>query len=228
MKTTFFIIFSFCGNYLFSQIKLELKLDFDDKIADITIVNNSSENYAFPLDKSFLRPYEPECFNYQEYEEDFPFLALMLMIEKQNNNELLTYYVEDYVDPVKFDSITREYQKEKKKHDNLIENWRIINKIKKMKDAKINYSIMNSFVYLKPNEKINYKVRININNITNQKFKFYSYSYDSFQTYKYYLEYCDLSKAYEYLTKKQKKEIKEKGYTLFSNKITSNFYIDKK
>ena len=227
MKNIFFIIIFFCGGFLQSQIKLEFKLDFNSNIADITIINNTSEKYVFPLDKKFLRPYEPDCSNYQEYEESFPSLGLMLMIEEQSENELLTYYVENYVDTSKFDSITKVYQKERLVYEDLIEKWKQINEINKEKDAKINYNVMNNLTFLKPKEKINFKVKVNIDNITDQKFKFYSYLYDPHKFYKYYLEYCSASKAYEYLTYEQKKRIKRKGYKLFSGVLKSNILNSK-
>lgn len=227
MKNIFLIIIFFSGNFLFSQVKLDFKLDFNSKIAQITIVNNTPESYAIPLEKKYLRPYEPFCNNYEEYEDSFPGLGLMLMIEQQSNNELLTYYVEDYVDPSKFDSITKEYQKKKIVDDHIIDKWKMTNKIAKVKNAKINYNIMNSFIFLKPYESIHYKVMVNINNITDQKFKFYSYSYDPLQSYRYYLAYCSPAKAYEYLTKKQKKKIREKGYKLFYDPLKSNILYSK-
>ncbi|ANF49961.1 hypothetical protein A0O34_05210 [Chryseobacterium glaciei] len=227
MKNIFFIIILFFSSISYAQIRLEFKLDFNSKIADVTIINNSSENYVFPLDINNLRPYEPECANYQEYEDSFPSLGLMLMIENQNDMKLLTYYVEDYVDPIKFDSITKEYKKKKSVYDDSMEKWKKLNKIKKIKDAKINYNIMNNLIFLKPKEKINYKLAVNTNNITNQNFKAYSYLYNSSESYKYYVEYCNASKAYEYLTRKQKKKIKGKGYKLFFGTLKSNIFYNK-
>ncbi|MGH1516146.1 hypothetical protein [Chryseobacterium sp. JK1] len=210
---------------VFGQLRLEFQVN--GSVAKVTISNNSKDSYAIPLETEHFRPYEPLCDNYQEYEDSFPGLGLMLMIEKQSTNELLTYYVQDYVDPDKFDSIAKEYQKQKIANDHLIEEWKRIHKIAKVKDAKINYDIMNNLLFLKPYESISYKVNINLNNITNQKFKFYSYSYDSHQSYRYYLEYCSPAKAYGYLTKQQKNTIKEKGYKLFYEKLRSNVIMVK-
>ncbi|UEQ76956.1 hypothetical protein [Chryseobacterium arthrosphaerae] len=223
MKNIFFIIIIFCGGFSKSQIKLEFKLDFNSNIADITVVNNTTENYVFPLDRNFLRPYDPVCANYQDYEENFPGLGLMLMIEEQQDeNKLLTYHVESYVDPSKFDSITKDYQKRRLIYEDLIRKWKRKTKIENTKNAKINYDIVTNLVFLKPNERINYKIKVNTNNITDQKFKFYSYLYNPLKSYKYYLEYCNASRAYEYLTKEQKKNINRKGYKLFYGVLKSN------
>ncbi|WP_261512647.1 hypothetical protein [Chryseobacterium paludis] len=223
MKNILFIItIIFCSNVSYAQIKLEFKLDFNSNIAEITIINDTSENFVFPLDKNNFRPYEPECSNFQEYEDSFPSLGLMLMIEKQSDKKLLTYYVEDYVDIAKFDSITKEYKKQKLINDKIIDKWQKSNKIKEIKDAKINYSIMNNLIFLKAKEKVNYKIKVNTNNITDQNFKSYSYLYDSSEPYKFYLEYCNASKAYEYLTEKQIKKIKKMGYKLLYATLKSN------
>lgn len=227
MKNIFIIIIFIISNTLYSQVKLDFKLDFNSNIADIVITNNTSENYVIPLEKKYLRPYEPLCDNYQEYEDNFPSLGLMLMIENLSDNNLLTYYVNDYVDPNKFDSISKEYQKQKINYDNLINQWKASNKISKINNAKINYSIMNSLIFIKPHETISYKVKVDINNITNQKFKFYSYSYNPLQSYKYYLQYCSPAEMYKYLTKIQKKQIKDQGYKLFYGTLKSNIIYNK-
>jgi len=211
------IIFSIIFYPLFGQLRMEIEVI--NSVASINIYNDSENNYAFPLDINHLRPYEADCHNFSDKELEFPNMALMVNIEKADNikeDYNVGYYrVED-----KFDPLIKKANIERSNFKKEIQKWRKKNKIANYDVGLINYSIIKNLVYLKSKEKISFKIKLDLYNITNQELIFYNYILDKAMKYKLFMSLCEFDELESYFTLDQKQKLKE--YKLFKGSIQSN------
>ncbi|WBV60639.1 hypothetical protein PFY12_00640 [Chryseobacterium camelliae] len=211
---TLILALFFCS--VFGQLKLEFKLL--NSIADITIYNTSKENYILPIDRFHLRPYETDCSTFANYESEFPSFGLMVNIFTSDGKR--ENYVMGYKHFDNFDSIGKKVNFKRDSFRKKILKWGEKNKIKDYNEALINYNLINNLIYLKPNEKISFKIKFDLYNITNQELIFYNYILEKSLEYKISLSMCEFNGIDKYFTVAQKKKLKK--YKLFSGEILSN------
>ncbi|MGE8555720.1 MAG: hypothetical protein ACN6OB_17515 [Chryseobacterium jejuense] len=217
MKTKYFtLIFIFFTFYIFGQLKLGIELIGAD--AYIKISNNSKEDYVLPIDKYHFRPYELECDAFFDYEDEFPAFGLMVNVLSPDGNK--EDYVVGYNRKPKFDSLVRVMDLKRNNLKEKILDWSKKNNIKDHNLAFINYNIINNLVYLKSGEELIFKIKLDLNNITNQELIFYNYILEHSKKYKLYLTLCNFKEINKYLTSAQKSRLKD--YNFFTNKLDSN------
>jgi len=216
-KRYYTIILTLFFHSIFSQLKLEIK--FLNSIATITIHNDSQENYILPIDKLHLRPYETDCNSFSDQELEFPGMALMVNIETLENKKE-DYTVGYYQTIDKSDSLIKKVNMKRSHFQEKIKEWGAKNNIKSYDFALINYNLIHNMLYIKSNEKISFKIKFDLYNITNQELIFYNYVLDNSTNYKVYLSFCGFNDYEKYLTNTQKKKLKK--YNFFTGKLESN------
>lgn len=210
------LILTVLSSLISGQLKLELKLKAS--IAEITLINTSGEHYVLPLDKKRLRPYESVCNDFTVYESEFPSFGLMTGI--LNSSDEVQDYIIGYKSFDEINSEERDIEKRRNELKNKIHKWNEKNKIGDGKIAFINYFLVNNLVFIKPYEKIAFKITFDIQNITGQELIFYSYWIKKTDHYRLYLSLCKYDDAEKYLTAAQKKKLGP--YKFFNGYLESN------
>lgn len=210
------LILTVLSSMMSAQLKLELKLI--DSVSEMTITNTSKDYYALPIDKAHLRPYEQNCSAFSDYESEFPAFGLMVNLVDSSNKQ--TDYVMGYKSFDDINSIKKNVDRKREKLKNRIIKWGNENKIEDYNTAFINYFLIQNLVYIKPNEKITFKIKADIYNITNQELIFYSYNIKNIENYHFYVSLCEYTDFDKYLTSSQKKKLSK--YKFFNSKLESN------
>lgn len=198
--------------------QLELSVTLQNSMAEITIYNKSGENYMFPLDRNHLRPYEKNCDAFYDYELNYPIYGLMTNIINSSGENV------DYaIGHQRFNDIKEledDILVKKNKIKKIVNEWGSKNNIKNFNVAYVNYSLLSNLVFIKPYEKISFKVKVDLYNITNQKTIYYNYILNKSENYHFYLSFCEYKNLDKYLTPAQKKQLNE--YKFFYGKLKSN------
>ncbi len=200
---------------IFGQLSLEFTLI--DSVASVTIHNKSKDNYVIPIDRFHFRPYEVDCNSFSDYESEFPSFGLMVNISTSDDKRV--NYVMGYKYFENFDSINKEVGIKREIFRKKIKDWSKNNNIKDYNLALINYNLINNLIYFKPNEKISFKIKFDLYNITAQELIFYNYILEKTENYKLNLSLCEFEFD-KYLTSSQKKKLKK--HKFFTGKIESN------
>lgn len=218
MHTKYYIlILTFFFSSIFGQLRLELKLV--NSVANLTIYNDSKENYILPVDLLHFRPYEADCNNFSEQEAEFPGFGLMVnIIEEDNKKE--DYAVGYSKIPENFDPLRDKVNIQRSGFKKKILKWAGKHKIKDYDLALINYTIMNNLIFLKAKEKISFNIKLDLYNITAQELIFYNYILEKSENYKLYVSLCEFKGIDKYLTFAQKEKLKK--YKLFTDQLESN------
>ncbi|GAA5098932.1 hypothetical protein GCM10023210_35620 [Chryseobacterium ginsengisoli] len=198
-------------------------MELDRKSAVVTIKNNSTKNYAFPIELTNLKAYYENdivCEYFHSYHAPSHGLSFSLKLTDPKTKEILKPQ-RTHVN-IDFESFEK-YLTENKgcfSLDEEKEEWQVKHKIKDKTKADLNYYIYNHLIYLRPNQRFSYRIVIDLENISSE---FYFIDrYDVKPNTKYAFElYTEITDCiYDLLTPEQKEEIKD--YTLFTGKITSN------
>ncbi len=210
------LILTVLSSLVSAQLRLEVKLI--DSVAEVTIINESKEQYILPIDKTHVRPYEKNCNTFSDYESEFP--AFGLMVNLLDSSAKHQDYVMGYRSFDDINSVKKNIDREREKLRNTIRKWGDKNNIKNYNIAHINYNLINNLVCIKPNQKISFKIKVDLYNITNQELIFYNYSLKHAENYNFYLSLCSYNDLDRYLTSSQKKKLSK--YNFFYGKLESN------
>lgn len=210
------LILAVLSSIMSAQLRLELKLI--GSVAEVILINNSNEHYALPIDKFHLRPYEQNCNTFSDYESEFPAFALMTNLVDSSNGQI--DYMIGYKSFDDINSVKKNIDSKREKLKRRIIKWGDENKIKDYNNAYINYFLVQNLVCIKPNEKITFRIKADLHNITNQELIFYSYHIKNTENYNFYLSLCEYNDLDKYLTSSQKQKIKK--YKLFTGSLESN------
>lgn len=199
-----------------AQLRLEIKSI--GSVTEVTIINTSNDYYALPIDKVHLRPYERNCNTFSDYESEFPAFGLMANLVDSFNKQ--TDYVIGYKSFDDINSVKKNIDRKRERLKKKIIKWGDENKIKDYNTAFINYFLVQNLVYMKPHEKVTFKIKTDLYNITNQELIFYSYNIKNIENYNFYLSLCEYTNLDKYLTTSQKEKLKK--YKLFTGSLESN------
>lgn len=214
-KKRYTLILLFFFHSLFSQLNMNVKLI--NSIAHITIVNESEFNYLIPIDINHFRPYEENCDNFTEHESEFPSFGILLNIVSRDDTKVNYSIGYKYSD--NFDSINDKRSIERKSFKRKIEQWRKKNKIEDYYISLINYKLINNLISLAPYEKKEFKIKLDLKNITAQELIFYNYFLEKNEYYKLFFSICSIE-SFKYLTPSQRNKYKK--YKFFTGKLESN------
>jgi len=214
-KKKYTLILLFLFNTLFSQVVLEIKLV--GSIAHVNIINTTEDYYMLPINQNHFRPFEENCDNFINYESEYPSFALLLNLVSLSGKKV--DYTVGYKYLNDFNSDTKKINLERESFQKKIKKWGRKNNINDYSTALINYKLINSLIFLKPNENKKIKIELDLKNITSQDLIFYNYFLDEAETYKLFLSLCNFD-SLKYLTPYQRK--KYANYKLFTNKLESN------
>ncbi|WP_157844468.1 hypothetical protein [Chryseobacterium sp. Leaf313] len=218
----YFIIFFF-PIFIKSQIGLTFSMSFDKKSAVVSIENETNNNYIIPVDLTNLKAFFnfETCAYFSEYDSSYNPLALTLIVIDANSGEKIeakrgTAYMED--------NFAEKYIKEISRCgviDNTYVNWSKTQEINDESKAKINYYLVRNLVFLKPKQKINFRVLIDLKNVSTESlYVFDWYNLDESKRYNLQLQFDVQNCFYDFLTKKQRETFSD--YKLFTGKIESN------
>lgn len=210
------LMLTFFFSFTFGQLKLEFTLI--NSVANVTIYNESKENYVLPIDVLHFRPYEADCGVFSDYEMEFPSLSLMVNII--NSDSKREDYALGYKHFDNIDSIEKNIDTKRENFQKKIKDWGKKNNIKDYNLALINYNLNNNLIYLKPHEKVSFKIKFDLHNVTNQELIFYNYILEKTSNYIFYLSLCNYKNINKYLTSSQNKKLKK--YKLFTGSLESN------
>lgn len=223
LKIYFTLLLLIVTNSLYSQLNISWKLDSKKENADIVIYNNSSENIAVAVDTLSLQGYfnDSHIISKENWNKNYPFLALTLTIYDDNKNKLITNTSNPYYDLSEFQNMKSKRDSLEKEYNSIIKKWKIRNKIKNDHVAQINYYLVNNLLLIKPKSSIKFSVIFNLRNITNTKNNLLdSYILEADNKYNSFLT-LNVDKSIEkYLTKEQKQKLK--NYVFFTGRIESN------
>lgn len=162
----YFIIFLF-PIFIKSQIGLTFNMAFDKKSAVVTLQNKTDDNYIIPVDLTNLKAFfNFETFTYfSEYHSSYNPLALTLVVLDANSGEKIeanrgTAYMED--------NFAEKYIKEMSRCDvidSTYVNWSKEQRISDESKSIINYYLVRNLIFLKPKQKINFRVVIDLKNV---------------------------------------------------------------
>ncbi|MBW8361004.1 MAG: hypothetical protein K0M56_02315 [Kaistella sp.] len=211
--TLSFIFFSYC---IFGQLRLEFSLI--NSVANVSIYNESKENYVLPIDTLHFRPFETECARFSDFEAEFPSLALMLnFIDSDAKRE---EYVVGYKQIENIDSFNESINTKRDEFRKKIEKWGNRHSIKDDNLALINYNLVNNLIYIKSHDKVSFKIKFDLYNITGQELIYYNYILKKTNDYKLYLSMCNYTDINNFLAFSQRRKMKK--YKLYTGKIESN------
>ncbi|KQT16803.1 hypothetical protein ASG31_10515 [Chryseobacterium sp. Leaf404] len=198
-------------------------MSFDKKSAVVSIENETNNNYIIPVDLTNLKAFFnfETCAYFSEYDSSYNPLALTLIVIDANSGEKIeakrgTAYMED--------NFAEKYIKEISRCgviDNTYVNWSKTQEINDESKAKINYYLVRNLVFLKPKQKINFRVLIDLKNVSTESlYVFDWYNLDESKRYNLQLQFDVQNCFYDFLTKKQRETFSD--YKLFTGKIESN------
>lgn len=223
LKIYFTLLLLIITNNLYSQLNISWKLDSKKENADIIIYNNSNENIAVALDTLSLQGYfnDNNIISKENWNKNYPFLALTLNIYDENKNKLITNTSNPYYDLSEFQKMKGKRDSLENEYNSMIKKWKIKNKIKKDHVAQINYYLLKNLLLIKPKDSIKFSVIFNLRNITNTENNLLdSYILEADNKYNSLLT-LNVDKSIEnYLTKEQKQKLK--NYIFFTGRIESN------
>lgn len=206
-----------------SQIAVMFSMELDRKSAIITIKNNSTKNYALPVELTNLKAYYENdivCEYFNSYHAPLHGLSFSLKLTDSKTKQVLEPQ-RTHVN-IDFDTL-QNYLTENKQCfslDQEKQNWQLTHKIKDKAKADLNYYIFNNLILLRPNQNMSYRILIDLDNISSEIY--FVDKYDVKPNTKYFFQlYTEINDCiYDVLTPVQKKELKD--YTLFTGKIESN------
>ncbi|MFS4471480.1 hypothetical protein [Chryseobacterium sp. T20] len=212
----FFLFYSFCN----SQIKITWEYSRNNGTAEVYLYNDSTENIILPLDPKSLKPYfENQC-SMDDYEFPYPILGLTLLIENKNEKLVGNIHNIEIPNDQSFNEIIKERQNINNKYLASLKEWSDKNEFSDLDYAKKNYYLYNNLMIIKSKQKLKFKIDVNFENITNQKYIYYYYPIDWAEKSEARLSICIDSSIYNYLTKKQKQKLKK--YKFFTGNVESN------
>lgn len=226
-KLLLLLILSFSISYN-SQIKLyfsvQKKINSGKYLLKLTILNETNDFYALPLDKSGFKAYYSSeyCEDQNTINSSYRYFSPTVMIKETSKNEFLeaSSRMLDIVD-VQYDSYMRKVELNKKDKEKKLFNWMYKNDIDNLFSAQKNFYLMNNMLMLKPKENVSYNIELDVNEILRSDLSTtYDYYILGFNNYSLSLDICIEKNIYLDLTKAQK--IKLKKYKLFNGNIKSN------
>jgi hypothetical protein len=228
MKQLFTILTLFFSVVSSGQIQLKivnLKKDSLKNEKLIIEIKNLTDKYlAIPFDQKGFKGYNPEevCSDLKTLEYPHRFFALTLLFKDKYNSEepiqslLRSHHIDDK-DSALIDKIKLETSETK---NNLLD-WGKNNKLQNQTEIERNFYIMHNLLLLEPNEQIRINFDLNIFEIKRGETSFYNYyNLRNNEEYALSLKLCADKSIYNYLTGKQKKELKK--YKFFNGAIESN------
>lgn len=205
-----------------SQIGVSFFMELDRKSAVVTIENQSSKSYAIPLEITNLKPYWEggnHCETILYYHGPSHQLSLSLKLTDSKTDKTLEPQ-QTYVD-LDLEFIEKDLEKNKNCYINPdFKNWQQKFKIKDEKAAKLNYYIYSNLIFLKPNQKIKFRVLTDLQNISNELYFVYRYDTKPDTRYRFEVSTEISNCLYDILTTEQKEELKD--YSFFTGKLKSN------
>ncbi|MCW3167669.1 hypothetical protein OMO38_03925 [Chryseobacterium sp. 09-1422] len=219
-KLFFLIFFPF---FIKSQIGVSFFTELDRKSVVVTITNHSSKNYVLPLEMTNLKPYwegENSCETLSYYHSQSHQLSFSLKLTDSKTNIALE--PQDTHVNLDFDFIEKELKKNNDCYNinSELKKWQQKFKIKDQKAAELNYYIYNNLIFLKPNQKIKFRLLTDLQNISNELYFVYRYDTKPDKRYRFELLIEINNCAYDILTPEQKEEMKD--YSFFTGKLQSN------
>lgn len=205
-----------------SQIGVSFVMEIDRKSAIVSIENYSTKNYVIPLEMTNLKPFwevENPCELITYYHAPSHQLSFSLKLTDSKKHKIL----EPQNTHVNLNLNFIESDLEKNKNcytKSELKNWQQKFKIKDEAIAALNYYIYNNLIFLKPNQKIKFRVITDLQNISNELYFVYRYDTKSDTRYKFELSTEINECVYDVLTTEQKEELKD--YSFFTGKLKSN------
>lgn len=222
MKILFFLII--ISNNFSSQIIVKWEISVKDQQAKVQIYNNSDKKTLFPLDtKSFQAHFSDNyIISQSNWNKDYPFFSFTVnAFNKLTQKRLETNSDIPYLDLSDFEKQKLNIESINKDYNSKINVWKEKNGLKSDLDAQINYYLIKNLVYLKPKEKKNFTIPLNLRNITNKDNAIHdSYLLEKNKNYTIFLSLQVKDDIYNYLTNAQKQKLKE--YKLFTGSLESN------
>lgn len=194
-------------------------MEIDRKSAIVSIENYSSKNYVLPLEMTNLKPFwegENPCEMAKYHHAPSHQLSFSLKLTDSKTYKVL----EPQNTYVNLDLNFIESDLEKNKNcytKSELKNWQQKFKIKDEGIAALNYYIYNNLIFLKPNQKIKFRVITDLQNISNELYFVYRYDTKSDTRYKFELSTEINECVYDVLTIEQKEELKY--YSFFTGKL---------
>lgn len=223
MKAIFFLFIIFFYSTCNSQLKIDIKVDSISKQVTISLYNDSPQSIVVPLDKSSLRPYfENICLDISEYEYPYPILGLNTVIREIESGKTLESYASSSMpnNDYNFKKYIENNIKEKNIFIRNVHKWQKKNQIKNYTWAKFNLYLNKNLIILKPKQEVNFVSHFDLNNITNNLYKYNFYNLEKGKRYVFSVTLNANECIYSYLTQGQKQKLK--NYKLFTGHIESN------
>lgn len=229
MKKFLVILILLIVNFSFSQIKLKIDdvrlIDENKYLLKISVINESKENYAVPIDTTGFRAYFSSkiCPEFEDVE--YPYLAPTILIEDDSNKQIIEgdignigYLDDEAIAKINNGDIYRKINKDKL----LLNQWMKKERISDSLKAKINMYIINNILLLKPLEVISYQILMDTSELRYSKNTLLHDRYNLKENMKYNLSLaiCINQKIYHNLTLNQIEKFD--GNTLFTGTIESN------
>ena len=215
----FLLLHNICN----SQVKITWEYSKNLKKADVIIYNDGAKDILLPLDLKSLKPhFENEC-SMVDYEFPYPSFGLTLLVENEHEKMFGSIHNIEVSENNNFNRIVLERQEINNEYLDFIKKWDESNKISDLDFAKKNYYLYNNLVFIKSKQKIKFQIAVNFDNITNQKYIYYYYPIDWGKKIEVMLSTCIDSDTYNYLTERQKQELKK--YEFFTGNLRSNIIV---
>lgn len=217
-STIFFI-------FIVSSAQININIQYSDEKKSkmtITVLNQTNDYYVVPFDKKGFKAYSSEelCSNLNTLEYPHRFFAPALIFNDTENNIIESLIGNFHTDRLNKKNIKR-VKREELKEEKRILMWKAQNQFTNNIDAIRNLYINENLIFLKPKEKLNIELEMDVYNIRRGNTYFYNYyALTNGKSYNLKIKLCANNNIYNYLTKKQKKQLEK--YKLFTGIIESN------
>ncbi|MBE4947338.1 hypothetical protein [Chryseobacterium culicis] len=189
----------------------------------ITITNQTNEYYAVPFDKKGFKGYNIEelCSNLNTLDYSHRFFAPTLIFKDPQDDHIVESLIGNYHVNRLNEKNTKRIKDEELKEKERILKWKKQNNFASDTDAVRNLYVSENLVLLKPHQKLNIEMEIDVYNIRRGNTYFYNYYVlTNGKKYNLSVNVCADKNIYNYLTEEQKKSLQK--YKLFTGNIKSN------
>lgn len=221
------LLFTISLIYTVSSAQINIDIHFLDRKKPlkmmVTIINQTNEYYAVPFDKKGFKGYNNEelCSNLNTLDYSHRFFAPALIFKDPQNDSIMESLIGNYHVNRLNDKNTKRIKDEELKEKERILKWKKQNNFASDTDAVRNLYVSENLVLLKPHQKLNIEMEIDVYNIRRGNTYFYNYYVlTNGKKYNLYVNVCADKNIYNYLTEEQKKSLQK--YKLFTGNIKSN------
>lgn len=221
-KIIIFIVLFLYGIFS-AQIDIKINLDNIKSTMSITVINKTNDYYLLPFDKRGFKGYNLDeiCSDFNNMEYPHRFFAPTLIFEDLKDNSIIEASMRNYhIDRLNHKNNEKLKNIELKENKKIIK-WKRQNHFSNNQDAIRNLYLYENLITLKPKEKLNVEINMDVYNIRRANTYFYDYYVlTNNKKYDLSINLCSNENIYNYLTEKQKKSLNR--YKLFTGNIVSN------